>query len=161
MSMNFFMWAVIILLIYIAFITTIHSNTVDKQALFIAGRITDLKDEWEKEHKHINSDLSEQARNIESMSNLIHAIKDIGESSKNFNEANHRWIMANHALISSTYRLTAATDSRTHAMDIELSSTLSNYNENWTSDDSWFECNKIIREKGFDEADEFIKKAKE
>jgi len=153
--MTIFMWAVLLLLAYIAFVVTNHSNIGDKQTAFLTEKISDLSDKITDVRSRLKTDnhdnLCERLNNVQ---NAVNKIKTMGE-------VNHRWIMANHCLISSNYRLIMAVDRRTHCMDLDLASTLSGYDENWCSDEEWYECNNIIRQNGFYEADDFIKKMNE
>lgn len=161
MSMTFFMWAVLLMLAYIAFMVTNHSNTGDKQAVFLADKISGLKYELEslKNKQGKTSDYSD--KHYDRLCDRFNDVQSTVNKIKEMGEANHRWIIANHTLISTSYRLIMAVDRRTHCMDLDLSMSLSGYTENWCSDEEWYECNNIIRENGFIEANEFIKKVNE
>lgn len=160
--MTFFMWAVLLLLAYIAFMVTNHANAGDKQAEFLVNKINGLSYEIQDIKQGCKRAVRDSAdEQHERMCDVFDEVQDAVNKIKEVGEANHRWIMANHCLIATTYRLTAATNDRTHCLDLQLAHTIRGYSENWTSDESYYECNNIIKQNGFYEADYFIKKVNE
>ncbi|MGR7198770.1 hypothetical protein ACU63M_21935 [Klebsiella aerogenes] len=162
MSITIFMWCVIILLAYITFVVTNHSNTCDKQAEFLGGKISGLSHEMEEIKagckRAVRDSADERHERVrDTFDEMLSSVNKI----KTISEENHKWIMANHTLVSTTYRLSMATNRRTHVMDIQLDMALPNYDESNHHEDEWYECAEIIRNNGKGVAEDFINKMNE
>ena len=162
MSMTIFMWAVLLMLAYICFVVTNHSNTGDKQAAFLADKISGLKYEIQDIKQGCIRAVRDSAdEQHERMRDVFDEVQDSVNKIKEMGEINHRWIMVNHTLISKIYRLSAAIDNRTHSAVLDMERCIDGFSEHWVNEESWQESTDIIRKNGFDAADDFIKKVNE